>query len=743
MAPVGLANLLSYAALTIGLIFFVFACKYYASILMALYVGWKSERNSSSLNEAKAEEKESGKNLESETFNPSSFKGSFRDREPPFVSIHLPFYNEKNVARRILQACIEIDYPSFEILVADDSRDETVEILKEVSLSGIGPLVKVVHRKDRSGFKGGALGKAVDLMDPRAEYVSVFDADFIPPRDILWRFLWCFEARNGDGAGGDLVEEVKGWYDRNRIGVVQGYQLHCLNKNENWITRGIRCEYSGGYMVERVAQEFLGAMKMITGSVFMIRADILKELGWTHSITEDWDLTLRMYLDGYRVFYTPLIQAPAEIPTTLRALARQRMRWAEGHTYAVKKYFKDILRSPKLTLGEKLEFLYFAPYYLQSLLFLLGTGCWLLAEMLGHSLPFWTAVFGWSLLFSNLLALPLMSVTGLYLEGSAKDDLTGVFSMVVLTYLLAPFQGYAALKGLLERDEGGWIRTLKTGSITDRILRVNLSGLFGSILRPPAPTKNVVEQEGKSRLMWTLVIMTSFLLLINASALSMPDSPPPRTSLSLEHAAQPVDVFGVLTETILTHPDHTSLGSVIVGSHSPGSRGWRRAWAFYLHGPLEADYRLKGELIARLFLFANEPLETDIELKVYRVQENRPVKKVTVSRFRRVPLLEGIPSRPFEFKVVPRKPVLIEEGDTILVEIWFKLGESEGESIVYLAYDSEEAHSQVEFPGIVMPEALLPLLLVAPLLPGLMKVFGSGRKKSVGSVVDPGGNESI
>ena len=220
------------------------------------------------------------------------------------------------------------------------------------------------------------MGKAVDLMDPRAKYVSVFDADFIPPRDILWRFLWCFEARKEDGTGGDIVEEVNGWYDRNRIGVVQGYQLHCLNKNENWITRGIRCEYSGGYMVERVAEQFIGAMKMITGSVFMIRADILRELGWTHSITEDWDLTLRMYLDGYGVYYTPLIQAPAEIPTSLRASARQRMRWAEGHTYAVKKYFKDILRSPKLTLGEKLEFLYFAPYYLQSLLFLLGTGCW-------------------------------------------------------------------------------------------------------------------------------------------------------------------------------------------------------------------------------------------------------------------------------------------------------------------------------------------------------------------------------
>ena len=101
----------------------------------------------------------------------------------------------------------------------------------------------------------------------------------------------------------------------------------------------------------------------------------------------------------------------------------------------------------------------------------------------------------------------------------------------------------------------------------------------------------------------------------------MPDSPPPSTALSLERTSQPVDVLGVLTETILTHPEHTTLESVIVGSHSPGSRRWMRAWAFYLHGPLEVDYRLKGELRAQLFLFASEPMEADIELKVYRVQQ--------------------------------------------------------------------------------------------------------------------------
>jgi hypothetical protein len=231
-------------------------------------------------------------------------------------------------------------------------------------------------------------------------------------------------------------------------------------------------------MVERVAEEKLGAMKMISGSVFMLRADVLRALRWGRSITEDWELTLRLYVEGYKVSYTPLIQAPAEMPTTIRALARQRMRWAEGHTYAVKRHFIDVLQSAKMTLAEKLEFLYFAPYYLQSAMLILGTASWLLGEV-NHKYPsFWQPAFGWSLLISNLLATPLMCLAGLWLEGDLRSDYSGAFGLVALTYILAPYQGFAALKGLLESDEGGWVRTLKTGSITDRFLSVRLRGLL-------------------------------------------------------------------------------------------------------------------------------------------------------------------------------------------------------------------------------------------------------------------------
>jgi hypothetical protein len=47
--------------------------------------------------------------------------------------------------------------------------------------------------------------------------------------------------------------------------------------------------------------------------------------------------------------------------------------------------------------------------------------------------------------------------------------LQGVFGAVVLSFALVPFQGWAALKGLISKDEGPWFRTPKTGRVTDQV----------------------------------------------------------------------------------------------------------------------------------------------------------------------------------------------------------------------------------------------------------------------------------
>ncbi|NIM47595.1 MAG: glycosyltransferase, partial [Candidatus Aenigmarchaeota archaeon] len=156
-------------------------------------------------------------------------------KRQPFVSIHLPFYNEKKVASRILTACTSMDYDNYEVIVVDDSSDETTQILEKWKKH---PKVKIFHRDHRTGFKGGALRQAVAHMNPNTEFCIVFDADFIPYPDTIKLFLKYFNVVNGHSED----------YKKSNIAAVQGYQWHVLNKSENWVTRGVRTEYSGSYV---------------------------------------------------------------------------------------------------------------------------------------------------------------------------------------------------------------------------------------------------------------------------------------------------------------------------------------------------------------------------------------------------------------------------------------------------------------------------------------------------------------
>ena len=521
-------------ALTFGLLFFAYSAKYYASLVFVLRQGAKQNDGqvTASRDQGTGDAASSVNSLAS-TFFSKIFKSKKRVsiglvedlskvelKTSPFVSVHIPIYNEKRVVERMIKACTSLKWEvrsgkldkevgsaslasesrraNYEVVIVDDSTDETTDLAKK-AMSEEGrqlvleradenlqiflsippknsgkPVIKLIHRSTRAGFKGAALAKALENTDRRAEYILVFDADFVPYPDTIEQFVKYFalvDASDTGSSNSDPVSEK----EPNRVAAIQGYQWHVLNKSENWITRGVRSEYAGSYVVERSAIELYGGLKMIAGSVYAIRRDILDKFGWGTSITEDFELTMRLYSQGYKVIYTPYIQAPAEAVATVKRLIRQRMRWAEGHSFNIKKYLKDILRSPHLTFSEKFEFAYLAPYYLQAAFFVVGTFAWFISEAIFKvNLPYWAVTLGWSLVFTNMLALPLMNVVGLFLEQSEERDYLGALSFMILSYLVVPFQAYAAVKGFMESEEGPWFRTPKTGHVTDMISRVRL-----------------------------------------------------------------------------------------------------------------------------------------------------------------------------------------------------------------------------------------------------------------------------
>ncbi|MFT5715541.1 MAG: cellulose synthase/poly-beta-1,6-N-acetylglucosamine synthase-like glycosyltransferase, partial [Flavobacterium sp.] len=111
--------------------------------------------------------------------------------EIPYVTIQLPIYNEKYVVERLLTTIAQMDYPKhlLEIQVLDDSTDESVleteGLIHKIAKSGMD--IKHIRRSNRTGYKAGALKEG--LLSAKGEFIAIFDADFVPQKDWLYKTI--------------------------------------------------------------------------------------------------------------------------------------------------------------------------------------------------------------------------------------------------------------------------------------------------------------------------------------------------------------------------------------------------------------------------------------------------------------------------------------------------------------------------------------------------------------------------
>src|SRR3972149_588368 len=159
--------------------------------------------------------------------------------DEPSVTIQLPIYNEKYVAARLVDAVCAMDYPKekMQIMVLDDSDDDTVELLEELVNEHKKNGYDIIHvrRGNRIGYKAGALKHAMKFTN--TEFVAIFDADFIPPSWYLtqaqalsldFHFLIEQKAKsnshlfmNFNGPAGiwkkECIDDAGGWHTSNLV----------------------------------------------------------------------------------------------------------------------------------------------------------------------------------------------------------------------------------------------------------------------------------------------------------------------------------------------------------------------------------------------------------------------------------------------------------------------------------------------------------------------------------------------
>ena len=248
--------------------------------------------------------------------------------EWPRVTIQLPIYNEMYVADRLIEAVCEIDYPRdlLEIQVLDDSTDETTEIA-ELAVrrhASRGFDITYLHRVDRRGYKAGALEAGLKVA--KANFIAIFDADFVPAKDFLRRTLPYFTDA--------------------KVGMVQARWGH-INQDYSLLTKIQAILLDAHFVLEHGGRNRAGCFFNFNGTAGVWRREAIADAGgWQHdTLTEDLDLSYRAQLRGWRFVFLPHVVAPAEVPVEMNSFKSQQHRWAKGSIQTCMKLLPRILRS--------------------------------------------------------------------------------------------------------------------------------------------------------------------------------------------------------------------------------------------------------------------------------------------------------------------------------------------------------------------------------------------------------------
>jgi cellulose synthase/poly-beta-1,6-N-acetylglucosamine synthase-like glycosyltransferase len=271
----------------------------------------------------------------------------------PHVTVQLPIFNERYVVRRLIESVCRLDYPKdlLEVQVLDDSTDDTVDIAREVvaEMRTLGIDVSHIRRRDRSGFKAGALREA--LKTAKGELVAIFDADFLPQPDFLKESLVYF----ADPA----------------VGMLQTRWGH-LNGDYSLLTRAQSIGIDGHFGVEQASRAWSGFFMNFNGTAGIWRKAAIEDAGgWqADTLTEDLDLSYRAQLRGWKLKFAPHVVCPGEVPVTIHAFKSQQHRWAKGSIQTAKKNLGRLFRAELPWLVKIQAFLHLTHYLVHPMMLL-------------------------------------------------------------------------------------------------------------------------------------------------------------------------------------------------------------------------------------------------------------------------------------------------------------------------------------------------------------------------------------
>jgi cellulose synthase/poly-beta-1,6-N-acetylglucosamine synthase-like glycosyltransferase len=361
----------------------------------------------------------------------------------PRVCILIPAHNEEKVIRRTVEAMMKFDYPleNLEILVINDgSSDRTGEIVEE--LGRIDKRVRCYNVPKGEGGRGKSRALNLGLEQTDAEIIAVYDADNQPLPDAL-RYL---------------VAELLIHPD---LGAVLG-NFRTINKDRTWLTRFVSIETLSFQGILQAGRWAMVKVATLPGTNFVIWKHLLDDLnGWDEeAITEDSELSIRVYMKGYKIKYIPFAVTLEQEPETLSVWAKQRTRWVRGNNYVVGKFIKSITQFQNKFLGFEIMYL-LSLYYIflfaigvSDLIFILSVSGVIAIPLPGP----YTAVW---ILAIVLFIFEIMLV----LSYEGQDSLKNLLLVFLMYFTYCQFWIYVVGRAIyldyIKREKRTWSKTVR------------------------------------------------------------------------------------------------------------------------------------------------------------------------------------------------------------------------------------------------------------------------------------------
>jgi cellulose synthase/poly-beta-1,6-N-acetylglucosamine synthase-like glycosyltransferase len=358
----------------------------------------------------------------------------------PRTAILIPAWNEAAVIGASVDRLMQLEYPRdcLRVFVVDDaSTDETPHLIQAKAAQYPGA---VFHLRRDVGGQGKAqtLNHGLEriLADDWMQAVLIMDSDVIYEPDSL-RLMTRHLADPQVGAVTAYIKEG--------------------SRPGNYLTRFIGYEYITAQAAARRSQNVIGAIACLAGGAQLHSRANIEALGGrieTGSLAEDTVTTFKTQLRGARVVFEPHAVVLAEEPGEIRALWKQRLRWARGNLQVTRQFWRVWFRPHSgHRLGSVSFGLFWFSLLLQPIFMITASASLVTLYFIDQSLA-WHAFH--ALWITNVLAYVFITTYSLMIDPRTGRHVwreailfPGLISVVIMLAAIAPaplrFLAYHAL----------------------------------------------------------------------------------------------------------------------------------------------------------------------------------------------------------------------------------------------------------------------------------------------------------